>query len=129
MDEESELIAAYALEEIARRHNITPKTINQIKTALIEASINASEHSLSPDRKIRQKFRVEEDRIVVTISNRGLRLADRNVPADDDSAGASVRRGWGLKLIEKLMDEVVVHQTDDGTSISMTKYLHAAAVA
>lgn len=129
MDDESELIAAYALEEIARRHSITPKAINQIKTALIEASINASEHSLSPDRKIRQKFRVEEDRIVVTISNRGLRLADRKAPADEVSAGASVRRGWGLKLIEKLMDEVVVHQTDDGTSISMTKYLDAEAVA
>jgi anti-sigma regulatory factor (Ser/Thr protein kinase) len=40
-----------------------------------------------------------------------------------------VRRGWGLKLIEKLMDEVKVHQTDDGTSISMTKYLNTEAAA
>ena len=129
MDDESELIAAYALEEIARRHNITAKAINQIKTALIEASINASEHSLSPDRRIRQKFRVEEDRIIVTISNRGLRLSDRNRSAEDATGGASVRRGWGLKLIEKLMDEVKVHQTDDGTSISMTKYLNTEAAA
>ncbi len=129
MDDESELIAAYALEEIARRHNVTAKAINQIKTALIEASINASEHSLSPDRKIRQKFRVEEDKIVVTISNRGLRLADSKGPGNEISGARSDRRGWGLKLIEKLMDEVVVHQTDDGTSISMTKYLDAEVVA
>ncbi len=130
MDDESELIAAYALEEIARRHHVSPKAINQIKTALIEASINAMEHSLSPDRRIRQKFRVEEDKIIVTISNRGLRLADRNrVDSDQVSGGTSVRRGWGLKLIEKLMDEVEVHQTDDGTSISMTKYLDAETVA
>lgn len=124
MDDESEMIAAHTLEEIARRHNVSPKTVNQIKTALLEASINASEHSLSPDRRIRQKFRVEEDRIVITISNRGLRLTDRKPPvASEDDADQSIRRGWGLKLIEKLMDEVRIDHTDDGTSISMTKYL------
>lgn len=124
MNDESEMIAAHALEEIARRHNVSAKAINQIKTALLEASINASEHSLSPDRRIRQKFRVEEDRIVITISNRGIRLADRKPPAEAPEADQSVRRGWGLKLIEKLMDEVRIDHTDDGTSISMTKYLH-----
>lgn len=123
MDDESELIAAHALEEIARRHNVSAKAINQIKTALLEASINASEHSLSPDRRIRQKFRVEDDRITVTISNRGIRLLDRRPDAASDDAKTSARRGWGLKLIEKLMDEVKIEQTDDGTSISMTKYL------
>ena len=125
MDDESEMIAARTLEEIARRHNIPAKAINQIKTALLEASINASEHSLSPDRRIRQKFRVHDDRIIVTISNRGLRLADRKAEADLESGAPerAVRRGWGLKLIEKLMDEVKIEQTDDGTSISMTKYI------
>jgi serine/threonine-protein kinase RsbW len=125
MDDENELIAAHALEEIARRHNISAKAINQIKTALLEASINASEHSLSPDRRIRQKFRVEDDRIIITISNRGLRLTDRRpqtVPEPGETE-PSQRRGWGLKLIEKLMDEVKIEQTDDGTSISMTKFL------
>lgn len=126
MDDESEMIAANTLEEIARRHNVPSRAINQIKTALLEASINASEHSLSPDRKIRQKFRVEDDRIVITVSNRGLRLADvhagvtiAGLPPDESTD----RRGWGLKLIQKLMDEVSIDQTDDGTSISMTKYL------
>lgn len=128
MDDESELIAAHALEEIARRRNVSAKAINQIKTALLEASINASEHSLSPDRRIRQKFRVEEDRITITISNRGLRLTDRKTEADDAETDPSTRRGWGLKLIEKLMDEVKVHHTDDGTTISMTKYLHPEEV-
>lgn len=120
MDGESELIAARTLEEIAKRHNFGPKAINQIKTALLEASINASEHSLSPDRRIHQKFSVENDRIVITISNRGLRLTDRGITQPEPE---SARRGWGLKLIAKLMDEVKIQQTDDGTSISMTKYL------
>jgi hypothetical protein len=61
MDEDSELIAAHAVEEISRRHKLDARSINQIKTALVEACINASEHSLSPDRKIYQRYRVEDD--------------------------------------------------------------------
>jgi serine/threonine-protein kinase RsbW len=122
MDDDAELIAAHAVEEIARRHNLDSQSVNQIKTALVEACINASEHSLSPDRKIYQRFRVEDDRVVLTVSNRGLRLAASAHRVEPDEG----RRGWGLKLMRKLMDEVTIEQVDDGTRIVMTKYLKAA---
>lgn len=120
MGEDTELIAAHAIEEIAKRHHFKPKAINQIKTALVEACINATEHSHSPDRKIYQRFTVEDDRIIITISNRGLRLADKQATEINPNEG---RRGWGLKLMKSLMDEVKLEQVDDGTRISMTKYL------
>jgi serine/threonine-protein kinase RsbW len=123
MNGESELIAAHAVEEIAKRHHLDARSINQLKTALVEACINAAEHSLSPDRKIYQRFRVEEDRVVLTVSNRGLRLTSR-MPADEPTEG---RRGWGLKLMRRLMDEVTIEHVDDGTRIVMTKFLRAAA--
>lgn len=121
MDEDSELITAHAVEEIAKKHSFTPKAINQIKTALVEACINATEHSLSPDRRIHQKFTVEKDRIVITVSNRGLRLLDKLKTSSD--ASGEERRGWGLKLMRTLMDEVNIEPTDDGTRISMVKRL------
>jgi serine/threonine-protein kinase RsbW len=120
MGGDTELIAAGAIEEIARRHAFEPKAINQIKTAVIEACINAAEHSLSPDRKIYQKFTVEADKIIITISNRGLRLTDKKIAEANPVEG---RRGWGFKLMQSLMDEVKFEQVDDGTRISMTKYL------
>ena len=120
MGEDTELIAAHAVEEIARRHHFEPKAINQIKTALVEACINAAEHSHSPDRKIYQKFSIEKDKIIITISNRGLRLSDKKTEEIKPDEG---RRGWGLKLMQNLMDEVKFEQVDDGTRISMTKYL------
>jgi serine/threonine-protein kinase RsbW len=123
MGEDTEMIAAHAVEEIARKHSFAPKAINQIKTALVEACINATEHSLSPDRKIYQKFSVENDKIVITISNRGLRLTDKKAVEIKPEEG---RRGWGLKLMQTLMDEVKFEQVDDGTRISMTKYLTPA---
>ncbi len=120
MGEDTEIIAAQTIEEIARRHHFAPKAINQIKTALVEACINAAEHSHSPDRKIYQKFVVGDDRITITVSNRGLRLKDKQTREINPSEG---RRGWGLKLMRSLMDEVKIEQTDDGTRISMVKKL------
>lgn len=123
MGEDTELIAAHAVEEIARRHSFGSKQINQIKTALVEACINATEHSHSPDRKIYQRFEVADDKIVITISNRGLRFKGRETKEINPKEG---RRGWGLKLMRSLMDEVRFEQVDDGTRISMTKTLKAA---
>lgn len=120
MGENTEMIAAHTIEEIARRHAFPAKAINQIKTALVEACINAAEHSLSPDGKIYQKFTVDTDKITITVSNRGVRLADK---ATKETVSDQSRRGWGLKLIQGLMDEVTFEQVDDGTRITMVKRL------
>ncbi|MBP9109112.1 MAG: ATP-binding protein, partial [Pyrinomonadaceae bacterium] len=65
-------------------------------------------------------------KITITISNRGLRLADKQPVATDDAA-SNERRGWGLKLIRGLMDDVKIEDTDDGTRITMVKRLAAVA--
>lgn len=130
MGEDNELVAAITVEQIARRLNFRPEAINQIKTAIVEACINAAEHSFSPERKIYQRFRAESDRLVITISSRGVvpsnAITQNGAQVAGSSEGNDVteeRRGWGLKLIKTLMDEVVFERVDDGTSLRMTKYL------
>ncbi len=129
MGDDNELIAASTAEQIARRLTFRPEAINQIKTAIIEACINASEHSFSPDRKIYQRFRLESDRLVITISSRGVIPANLNGANSGSEATepAEGRRGWGLKLIRTLMDEVEFERVDDGTSLRMTKYLRTGS--
>jgi serine/threonine-protein kinase RsbW len=128
MSEDTELIAAHTVEQIARRMEFQPEAINQIKTALVEACINAAEHSLSTERKIYNRFRVEDDKLVITVSSRGLSVPvtlPENGAADKNGSGegAKGRRGWGLKLIRTLMDDVEFERVDDGTRLRMTKYL------
>ncbi len=131
MGADNEMLAASAVEQVARRLNFTPEAINQIKTAVVEACINASEHSLSPDRKIYQRFQVENDRLSITISSRGILPGnlESNLQGDEEattpgeSGTSDDRRGWGLKLIQTLMDEVEFERVDEGTSLRMTKYL------
>jgi len=126
MGADTELIAAHTVEQIARRMSFGPEAINQIKTALIEACINAAEHSLSPDRKIYQRFRVENDKLVVTVASRGVMPASltghNGQQVDTKEEKENGRRGWGLKLIQTLMDEVEFERVDDGTQLRMTKY-------
>jgi anti-sigma regulatory factor (Ser/Thr protein kinase) len=130
MGGDNELIVAHTVEEIARRLNFRTEAINQIKHAVVEAFINASEHSLSADRKIYQRFRVENDKLVITIASRGIVPAnvearnDELSPGSGENQAASAnRRGLGLSMIKTLMDEVEFERVDDGTSLRMTKYL------
>ena len=123
MGEDNELVAAGTVEQIARRLNFSPEAINQIKTAIVEACINASEHSFSPDRKIYQRFRVESDKLIITIASRGVVPA--NMTGEKADTAEAERRGWGLKLIRTLMDEVEFESVDEGTSLRMTKYLRS----
>jgi serine/threonine-protein kinase RsbW len=133
MGDDTELIAAHTAEQIARRINFRPEAINQIKTAVVEACINAAEHSLSPDRKIYQRFKVESDKLIVTIASRGVVVsapAGKNgEPAPDENSGSEgskpQKRGWGLQLIRTLMDEVEFESVDDGTRLRMTKYVRS----
>jgi len=132
MGEENELLAANTVEHIARRLKFKPAEINQLKTAVVEACINAAEHSHSPERKIYQRFRVESDKLVVTISSRGI--VPTNVGSGSISSStnnnddvADERRGWGLKLIRSLMDEVEFERVDEGTRLRMTKYIRNSA--
>jgi serine/threonine-protein kinase RsbW len=124
IEDEAELIAARTVEQIARAADFDQEAINQIKTALIEACINAAEHSDSPDRRIYQRFALGDDRLIITVSNKGKAFA-----ANDDDADAAVataskgRRGRGLQIIRALMDEVRFERTDDGTRLVMTKFL------
>jgi serine/threonine-protein kinase RsbW len=130
MGGDNELIAAHTVAEIARRLTFQAGAVNQIKHALIEACINASEHSLSPERKIYQRFRVEDDKLIITISSRGIVPFSIDMESGaGDSVGSAAsntpanRRGLGLSIIRTLMDEVEFERTDDGTRLRMTKYL------
>ncbi|HEX8091015.1 MAG TPA: ATP-binding protein [Blastocatellia bacterium] len=129
-EDEAELIAARTVEQIARAADFEQEAINQIKTALIEACLNAAEHGDSPDRRIYQRFSIEDDRLIITVSNKGKTVgaADGQSTPLIGVTPAATSRGRGLKIIRALMDEVRFERTDDGASLVMTKFLKRAKV-
>jgi len=121
IEDDAELIAARTVEQIAQTADFDAEAVNQIKTALIEACLNAAEHSDSPDRRIYQKFTLTEDALVITVSNKGNRFAPVQEKASVPVLGG--KRGRGLQIIRALMDDVHFETTDDGASLVMSKYL------
>ncbi|HKP11391.1 MAG TPA: ATP-binding protein [Blastocatellia bacterium] len=124
IEEDAELIAARTVEQVARAAEFDQEAINQIKTALIEACINAAEHGDSPDRRIYQRFAIDGDRLIITVSNKGKTFGASVASTPSmPPASAAQRRGRGLQIIRALMDEVRFERADDGASLVMVKYL------
>jgi len=70
---------------------------------------------------------VEDDKLVVIVASRGVLpaqlFAENGQSVNGGQNGGKGRRGWGLKLIKTLMDEVEFEHVDDGTQLKMTKYI------
>lgn len=125
MSTRAELVAAKAVEEIGTDIGIDNNTITQIKTALVEACINAFEHSKIKNGKVYCKFIVSDDRIVLNIQNEGKDFTPlfQSAPKNEDNLTGLIKRGWGIELMKQLMDEVRFEKIQGGTKLVMVKYI------
>ena len=117
--------AAAVGEFIAMPHD----KIDEVKLALVEACINAFEHSETPDHKVELHFKngVSDGRGVylelgVTDSGKGFDPGRLLQPDIANKLKSSRKRGWGIKIIESLMDDVRIESGIQGTKIVMRKY-------
>ena len=119
----SELVAVRALEQIATYSDLDEASIEKVKMALIEACINAGEHSQSFEKKIRVYFTVRPETIEVVVEDRGQAFDPVEVQARlvREADPLSRKRGRGLALIKELMDEVRFEKADIGTRLYMVK--------
>jgi serine/threonine-protein kinase RsbW len=118
-----ELIATQTAEVIARHMNLNEEQSGEISMALIEACINAFEHSKS-DNNVFIHFLIEEDSLVVKVIDQGIGFDKTKVeiPKIENKIGKDERkRGWGLQLIQELMDSVEFESNSDGTTVTMKK--------
>jgi serine/threonine-protein kinase RsbW len=105
-----ELIARDAVAAFARRLGMPRDKIDDLKTALCEACINAIEHgnSLNPELHVEISCRVDDDRLVIDVCDQGVcRASPKASPLSmvDKLEGLGSLRGMGLMLISQLCDE------------------------
>jgi serine/threonine-protein kinase RsbW len=105
-----EVIARDAVAAFARRLGVSVERIEDLKTALSEACINAIEHgnSLKPNLRVQIYCRVEENQLVIEVIDHGVSaFTPKGEPLTikDKIAGAGSFRGMGLMLISQLCDE------------------------
>ena len=124
---EMELEACERACAVAEFMEMSPETVDEIRMAVVEAVINAIEHSGSSDGKIHMDIVVlgdEEPRTLqITVRDHGVGFDPSKLVKPDikDKISSDNKRGWGFEIIEGLMDSVVVHSNPDGTSVVMSK--------
>jgi len=122
-----EIAAARAAGNLARELGMSSEKVDEMTHAVIEACINAREHSGCADNRIYLRFvgtslADGSPRIDIWITDHGRGFDQSEAKLRRKSLGSTHKRGWGLSIIEAHMDEVDITSTDQGTTIHMVKY-------
>jgi serine/threonine-protein kinase RsbW len=124
---EMEIEASKTATAIAEFMRMSPDRIDEVRMAVVEACINALEHSRAVDREVYVTFEVlgEKDpetlRITVRDTGVGFSPEDLAEPTIEDKLKSQRKRGWGLKIIRGLMDDVEIRSNPSGTTVVMSK--------
>lgn len=123
-----ELTASKTACAMGEHIRMSPDKIDEVRMAVVEACINAFEHSQASNQKVQVVFSVlgedaEPDGLQITIRDQGVGFAPSEVaePAIEEKLRAARKRGWGLKIIHGLMDEVDIRSGAEGTIVVMRK--------
>ncbi|MGO9107152.1 MAG: ATP-binding protein, partial [Dissulfurispiraceae bacterium] len=110
--------------------NIAPDVIKHIQLALIETCLNAIEHSGSYDKKVTLKFTTLAERLEIMIECPGKFFDIENIEevAVEEKLRSEHKRGWGMKLIRTIMDEVRIERIEDRTRIVLIKNIKPSEV-
>ena len=118
-----ELVATQTSEVIAKHMNLSEEKSGEISMALIEACINAFEHSESKS-EVFIHFLIDDNNLTIKVIDKGKGFDESKVkiPKIESKINTDERkRGWGLMLIKELMDSVDFESDHTGTTLTMTK--------
>ena len=118
-----ELAATKTAEVVAKHMGLDDEKSAEISMALIEATINAFEHSNSQAGNVEIHFVIQEETLLITVSDqgKGFDKSKVKIPKIEEKISSDFKRGWGLQLIQELMDTVKYESSEEGTTVTMTK--------
>jgi serine/threonine-protein kinase RsbW len=128
MAPDMEIVASQAASALAGFVGMSADRVDEVRMAVVEACINAFEHSHAVERKVDITFRLFGDstgpeRLEIRVHDRGVGFAPERVevPRMEEKLRGDRKRGWGLKIIQGLMDEVEILSGSQGTTVVMSK--------
>ena len=126
---EMEIVATAQVAALGEYIGMGRDRIDEVKLALVEACINAFEHSGTQDERLHLTFRIgteEEGRewleVEVLDQGKGFDHSHIELPSLEKNFSGAKKRGWGLHIIHSLMDSVSISSGEWGTRILMRKY-------
>jgi serine phosphatase RsbU (regulator of sigma subunit)/anti-sigma regulatory factor (Ser/Thr protein kinase) len=123
----NERLAMAKVAEIVQPLNLAPDRLDRLKTAVAEATMNAMEHGnrFQSDVPVSFVVRASDEDVSVLITDQG---GSNPIPAphtpdlEAKLAGLQTPRGWGLFLIENMVDQM--HVSSDGATHTVELVMH-----
>ncbi|MEX0874604.1 MAG: SpoIIE family protein phosphatase [Actinomycetota bacterium] len=113
----NERMAMQQVADLVTPLSIDAKRLDKLKTAVAEATMNAIEHGNKNDPNVPVAFEifVEPTRLRIRITDKGggQEIPESTAPdIDAKLRGEQTPRGWGLFLIRKMVDDMIVTSDD-----------------
>ena len=121
--ENMELVATQTAEVVSKHMKLETDKTNEISLALIEACINAFEHSETKS-EVYIHFIISEENLTIKVidKGKGFDSSKISIPNIENKIGSDEKkRGWGIMLIKEVMDSVNYESNEEGTTLTMIK--------
>ena len=123
----SEKIVMEQVATLAKEIGFTDDRIEDLKTAVSEACLNAIEHGnkLNKTTRVGISLSLNGTKMKVSVEDKGSGIRKKvNEPnIDNKMNGTETPRGWGVFLIKRLVDDAKFESKEDGGNVT-TMIIH-----
>jgi serine/threonine-protein kinase RsbW len=115
-----EKVAMECAATTAKKMGFTEDRVEDLKTAVAEACLNAIEHGNKMDTstKVGITLTIEESKLQVSVKDEGKGFKEIPNPSiEHKMEGKDKPRGWGIFLIKNLVNEVIFESNPEGGNI------------